>query len=193
MSTLNTYAQLEDDIVDRLSSLVAAGAEVMPLPDNEEDYSRAFEKPRITVAYQSSEYSPSTIVDLPVHHTSDIVAQDEFVTIVCFMECRALRGALGVHDLSLRVRRLLLGWMPTHYGRMYLKDHGFSESQKQNGVWGYTMTFLTKTMVVQEEDFDENILGTLTDVDFNFNPPTEILGAADQAVSTEDGKLIQIE
>lgn len=167
MTLPNTYQTLEDDIVSRLSPLTEAGVQVEPFPDTDAEYDAPFEKPRISVMYKSSEFDQSIVRGLAASFSTDFIAQDEFADISIVVRSRTRRGENGVFDVAQKTKKLLLGFVPTHYGRLHLKNNSFF--QHEGGVWTYEMTFVCKGMAIQSDDEGLSSGPTLTTVTTNIS------------------------
>ena len=159
-----TYDALEDEIVGRLSGLGSA-VEVEALPDTPAKFQRPYIKPRITVAYRSSEFSREVVRGTPQQLSTGPSVQNEFASVEVVIQARILRGAAGVHAIKAAVVQWLFNFTPTHWSRLTLESYKFVDHDKDAGLFSYSATFITQTMVVPIDDADP--LPTLNDVSFN--------------------------
>lgn len=165
---MNDYTELENDILARLAPLEDEGIEVEAMPETDEDYSEPFAKPRVSVSYQHSEFDDQPTRGLPSIMTTNEMAQDEYAEVHIVIRSRLIRGGNGTHTVQRKVAELLYGYMPTNWGRMFVKSYDYLGHR--NGTWVYDMVMTTRRMVVQQfTDDHETVYPTVQQVDvYNF-------------------------
>lgn len=145
---MRTYDLLEDDIIAKLSTLNAEGIDVEVLPDRESKYKKPT-KPRITVAYISSEFSPEVVRGIPQTRSTNEGVLTEFATVKVFFRARVLRGAKGLHNIAIRARKLIFGFKPSNWNRLLIKSYQYQEYE--DGIWLYSLTMVCTALVVQDQ------------------------------------------
>ncbi len=165
-----TYDALEDEIVARLSTLTPA-VEVEALPDTPAKFNKAFSKPRVTVAYRSSEFSKEVVRGFPEQFSTGAAVQDEYASVEVVIQSRTLRGAGGVHAIKASVVQRLFSFKPTHWSFLTLESYKFVDQDKEAGLFTYAATFITKTTVVPYSDptTEVNLNEVTLNVDSNGN------------------------
>lgn len=159
------YADLEDAIVARLAPLLADDIEVEHIPDNEDDYSRPFENPRVTVAYKGSSFSDEVVRGVPRTLNTNETVQTEYAEIHVLVRSRLLRGETGVYAVTEEVKKLLFGFMPTDWSRLHPKQYDLVENA--DGVFLCDLTFVCSALAVQHEVDDTTEYPALEEVTFN--------------------------
>lgn len=159
------YDELEDDIVTRLAPLLADDIEVEHVPDNEEDYTRPFESPRVTVAYKGSTFSDEVVRGVPRTLSINETVQMEFAEVHVLVRARKLRGSDGVYVVTEKVKRWLFGFMPTDWSRMHPKEYQLIENV--DGIFICDLAFICSALAVQHEPDDTTEYPPLVDVTFN--------------------------
>lgn len=138
------FERIENELIEALSPLKEKGFEVLPLPENEKDYNRPQDKPRVTVCYSKSKYEPTK--------GTNQVSQEESLFYTIIIESKTRRGDSGVYTVLNLVRAILLGFKPTDSGRLTLVEqelNGISE-----GYWTYSAVFSTKALIMQVDPGD---------------------------------------
>lgn len=160
------YEQAETDIIARITPFINAGIEVIPLPQNQADFKRPFEKAKITVAYKGSKWEkPQSTAEM---------SQDEDVMFEFSIQSKTLRGDRGIYIVKSLLIQALVGFAPTNCDKMYCKESGMTEAKTtfEDGVWTYTLIMCCRNVSV--EDFTEDlsvILQRITNnVSINGNP-----------------------
>jgi len=147
------YESLINDIVTRLLPLAATlDIEVQALADNEENYTEPFAKARITVAYKSSAFSPTIVRGLPESVSTNEYVGNEYATVQVGFQARLLYGNSGAYNIIFEAKKLLYGYMPTHWGRLH--PAVFELEKNEKGVWTCVMDFTTNCLAVQAETDD---------------------------------------
>lgn len=158
------YSQIEAEIVNRLASVAASNAFVaVQLPQTQEEFNRPFTTTHVTVAYKSSEFGdPRSPFE---------VSQEERIQLEIVVQSRLLRGVGGVHAVIEAIKRRLVGFAPTDCSKMYISRNAFTEHNSDTGVWGYSILFETKYLVVEDKLYNmETPLETIT-LDVQENEP----------------------
>lgn len=140
------YSDLENDIIERLSTI--SGVDVRPQPENETEANVKAFSPLITVSYQHSEFSGSLTRGLPEMFSTDDAVQDEFAEIHVVLQARLLRGESGIYSLLDKIRKKLHGYRPGIWGRMFLKICDYLSNE--DGLWTWDVVFVTKRPIAQE-------------------------------------------
>jgi hypothetical protein len=148
------YEQAEADIVTRLSPLAGLNIEAIPLPENQEQFKRPFEKGKITVAYKGSKWEKP--------RSTSQITQEETLHFEIVMQSRTLRGSTGLYNIKQIVTQGLVGFQPTGCDRMYAVESGMTgvADTLQDGVWTYSAVFACTTLSV--EDFEEDLSVLIT-------------------------------
>lgn len=151
MNNMN-YEEMEEAVVNRLKDYYASlsvrlgsvfNPEIVKLPENEKEFSKAMAEARITVAYVAS--SGADIIS-----TSEVV-QEELVEIVVLIESRKLRGNTGVYALLQNNLLALLGYAPDFKSfQMSLKQQ--ERLQKEDDINRFSQTFRVKKFLVTDAD-----------------------------------------
>lgn len=162
------YDLLEDAIIARLNPLKQAGFEILALPERDADFERPFKLGRVTVAYKSSLFNDDGMNGRPMVFSTNEVNQKETAEIEIVFQARLLRGSTGIHNLCHVTRRLLVGWRPDSWGRLYCKEYRFLEHA--DGVWSYCLTLNAQALVVQHNDPQTEVLISQITVDAEINP-----------------------
>jgi hypothetical protein len=148
------YAALEDSIVGRLAAITPA-VEVEALPDTPAKFQKAFSKPRVTVAYRSSEFAKDIVRGIPEQFSTGPAIQDEFASIEVVIQSRTVRGNGGCHAVKSAVVGLLFNFTPANWSRLTLESYKFVDHDKEAGLFSYAATFITQTRVVPDMDVED--------------------------------------
>lgn len=162
------YTTLVDDIVERLAPLVGDGIEVERLPETELEYTEAFEAPRITVAYKRSQFGNENVRIMPQMASINEFVGDEYAEIHVAYRSRLLYDEnTGVYAVCLEAKKLLYGFIPTDWGRLFPKE--FELEKNEAGVWLAVMIFTCVGRAVQHlaDDYAEDY-PALETTTFNF-------------------------
>lgn len=146
---MNTYEELENDIVTKLEPLtVAQWLQVVPMPEKQADFARpAGNQARITVSANQTE--TDALLD------TNLSSSEANNTVAIIIQANALRGDRGVYQLEKAVRLLLVGHKPAnHMTKLRYVRGRFVEPEFQEGVWTFQMDFMTKGVILQEYDED---------------------------------------
>lgn len=161
------YDDLEDSIVTRLAPLLDDDIEVEHIPDNEEDYTRPFENPRVTVAYKASTFSDEVVRGVPRTLSINETVQMEFAEVHILVRSRRLRGDDGVYAVTEKVKQLLYGFRPDDWSRMHPKQYDLIENA--DGIFICDFSFVCSAMAVQDEPDDTTEYPALAELTFNTN------------------------
>jgi hypothetical protein len=151
---MNTTA-IVASIINRLAPLKDAGYEVERMPEKQSEYSRPFEKGRVTIYYNGSTF-------LPVNSTSQS-NQTRKVNFALELRTRTMYNDLnGIHTLRSSIERLLTGFKPLNCSRLYLlKDE---PGKFEENDWVHLMEFETTTLLVMafsDEEADGALLNPI--------------------------------
>lgn len=141
------YYNIEDDVVTKLQAGFTASSldiDTVPLPEDESNVVKAIEKPRVTVAFVSSQASPP--------RSTNEHSYEEDITIVTNVQWKALRGSNGCHTLARLIKKYLIGFQPQHCGRMYFKGYAGSSPVRNpdDKLWYWDLEFGVNKITVQE-------------------------------------------
>jgi hypothetical protein len=160
------YEILEQSILTRLQPLTAQ-VDVEIVPEREFDYEEPFERGRITIAYQRSEYSGQIVRGYPTNLATDAAAADEFAEVHIILRARLMRGQFGIFWMQNEVMKLLNGFIPERWGRMFPKM--FEYVGGEGGIWTYDQVLVSRRISVQDQpDFPQDG-PALDSVLFTFN------------------------
>lgn len=136
------YETLEDDIVTQLRAAFTAdggpAADIMPLADNQSEYKLAFDKPKIFVCYQKSEFSPSK--------SSGPIVQQETPKVAVMIQAGTRRGTAGVFNTFERCRLALMNFSPSNMSALWCDKLEFSDYK--DNVWCYDFSVAGYTWAV---------------------------------------------
>jgi hypothetical protein len=190
-----SYEVLENNLISRLAVLQPS-VEVEAMPERETDTVAPFDKPRITIMYQHSQFSPSLGGGLPEMFETDIALQDEFCEVHFVIRSRLLRGSNGVYFIISKVADLITGFKPSPWGRFFIKTSGYLDNA--SGIWAWNMVFTARRPLVQAKTDDDGVnYPALTDVGYYLNMRTDgsintnlLVTDTDAALAAEDGRVL---
>lgn len=160
------YEDLEIAIVARLAPVATEfGIDVLPLPENQAQYVKPFEKARVTVNWKMSQFSGGRYGSQLPTKSVDHAVQQEDIEIEVVIQSRFLRGESGTYAIMEAIRRKLIGFQPLSLDPMKLTE--MKPDSFTDNLWMHVMTFGTKALSINElgptnepmlEDvsFDEN-------------------------------------
>ncbi len=157
------YGTLETDITTRLNNYFTSQNvenlyEAVELPENVEEYRKAFSKARATVQYLESDFDPSTSINQ--------VVQEEKVRIRVTFEARKLRGDGGLYSLMDAVKKALIGYKPPNCERLTIFRYTLLDFEQN--LWQPALDFQCRTINVQAfEDEPDPIGGGLSGISGN--------------------------
>lgn len=140
------YELLETETVARIAAKVVSQYLTEKLPENQADYNRPFVKGKITVAYKKSQFNTPKSTG----HT----VQEEGMQLEIVLCAKKLRGPDGIYEMFDKTRRALIGWRPSHCGRMYAVS--FELETRQDGLFYYIFTVGAVSQLVMEADIDND-------------------------------------
>lgn len=141
------YFDVEDEVVSKLQTdLSSLEVDVVPLPDDEDEYSRGVVKPRVTVAFISAEAG--------VQKSTNQRSYPETISFICNIQSQSLRGDLGCHTLARLIKEAIIGFQPTHCGRVEYKSYSGSDPVRkpEHKLWYWDVEFTCTKMFVQKLD-----------------------------------------
>ncbi len=177
------YQKLEQNIVDRLEPLRAAGIDVVVLPENDKDYDRPFKVARVTVAYKMSLFNDDGFNGRPMIFSTSNIVQKETAELEVLIQARGLHGANGVHYVADAVAKRIIGFEPEDWGRIYRKEYRFVEHA--DGIWTYSMSIHTQGLSVQLCDPTNEPLITQITTESSIMAPISV----DNSIATAPGLL----
>jgi hypothetical protein len=137
------YSQVEDDVVARLltPNALPAAYRVIPMPEKESEFDNGLKSVLIIVAYSDS------LFDTPT--ATDIVKQNETVTVLCNIKSPRLRGENSINQALQLLKILLVGYRPSNLSKLWLQKIEFDERNVENNYFSYNMTFAGKKLNVE--------------------------------------------
>lgn len=165
------YEQLEDDIVARLAPLATLLVDLEAMPESEAEFSEVFDKSRITVMYQNSDYGGSTSGYVPSMALATVQV-DEYAEVHVVLRARTLRGSgsdLGIYEMLERTARLLTSYRPTGWERMHPRKTMYVGN---NGtVFTYDMVYAVRRVATLPLLDDEGtVYPVITSIETNIAP-----------------------
>jgi hypothetical protein len=145
------YAEIEDEIVQRLAPLATSEVEVEAFPDVQAQYGRPQAKTRVTVQVHDDE-AEGRIRDV------GMIVQDNIVSIYVVVRSNKRRGANHVYAVAKAARILLLGFKLENCDRKIWYSNGqlLPSEDETKGTYTYVMKFMTQLPLV--EDYAEDTL-----------------------------------
>lgn len=148
---------LEKNFVDRITALLTGSEfEVIALPDNDSQYSRAVNKPRVTVAFVESN------ADKPLSTSS--VVQNKTIHVGVQIQAPKLRAAqtvpagFGIYNVEALIRKYLIGWRPDHCGKVFFVS--FTSMERKDNIFNYGMILGTTFHIVEDVESSNDPLIT---------------------------------
>lgn len=152
------YQQLESYIASRIA-VALTGADVIVLPEVDSAVSLPSEKAKVTVAYQSSDFTETD--------ATDFVVQPEKVSMKIVVQARKLRGASGIYAILAGIKLALLGWKTPLSGKIQFTKIAYISHE--TSVWVYAIDITTMSLAVELPDEpDEVIARKLTAMTTNY-------------------------
>lgn len=136
------FETLETDLKTRLIAKLGAQVEVESLPEKEIDYMKPFAKPRVTIAYENSEFSEPM--------STNEIHQEEKQLVEILIMARALRGANSIYSVFDQVRKAIIGFRGTHTKKIYARS--FTFKNRVDNIWIYSFLVVCPTVMVEEVD-----------------------------------------
>lgn len=146
---MNTYTEIEDSIVERLSALAVPNSiEVVPMPESEAEFDRNTAN-RVRITVEASSMKGDVVKD------TRLVSQEAPITVAIIIQANRRRGDLGIFTLEKAVRLRLLGFRPTNTlrGLKYING-GFVNAEWSKSVWTYQIEL--EALGVVHEEYDED-------------------------------------
>jgi len=146
------YYNIEDDVVTKIAEGFTASSldiDTVPLPEDEDEVVKAIVKPRITVAFVSSK------VGKP--QSTNEQSYEEDITLLINVQAKRLRAETGCHTLARLIKNFIIGYQPSHCGRIYFKGYAGSEPVRNpdDKLWYWDLEFGVKKITVQMVNDDE--------------------------------------
>ena len=159
----SSYDRLETAIVEKLKPLSDAGIEVISSPDTDAEYNdngKAFERPRITVMYSMSEFDNQPIKGIPQSFAMGVVKQTEYAELTLNFQARKRKGTNGLFSVYEDARKIILGFRPKGWGRIFIKENLYVERSKDTNVWFYALSLVCKREIIQCGDDSLNLINS---------------------------------
>ena len=137
------FELLENDIKTKITTDLGVNYEVEVMPETQAQFSRPFLKQRVEVCYKSSDYTSP--------QSTNYISQHETQQLELVLVSKLRRGTNGIYDLMNKVRKSIIGFEPTHCGKVYLKS--FKPEDFKDNLWYWTLTIECKSMIT--EDYTE--------------------------------------
>jgi len=146
------YSDIEDEIVEQLKTVITGTSyTVMPLPDKQVDFQRLVtpNSALFIVAYSDSAFDPPAALD--------IIKQNENVTILVNIRAARRKGDYSINQGMQIVKQVLQGYKPQNCGQLYLQKIEFDDRNEVQNYFSYNITFITKKIHMQAQDFAEEL------------------------------------
>lgn len=160
------YEDIEDAIKNRLVAKLGNTVEVIVMPEFQAQNVRAFNKPRLTVAYAHSMFGEGRYGDKLPTISVDGVVQEENIQIKVMVEAKKLRGADGVYQNLVAVRQALIGFEPLGLDKLKIVEAKFDEFT--DNLWSYQLIFGTKGYIIEDLPVTDEPLIKKVGFDQNF-------------------------
>jgi hypothetical protein len=143
------YEDALDDIVTALGDVITSGVDISKLPENEADYKRVANTPRILVSFLGSDFETQL--------TTSEAGQDETINFGVEITYKKLYGTLGVMDLQNKVLEALHGLRLDNcmYG-LKIRNFRYSNPPLDNGSWTLQLEFYTTTPMSEAFELPDN-------------------------------------
>ncbi|AAU90999.1 conserved hypothetical protein [Methylococcus capsulatus str. Bath] len=135
----NTIEALEAAIVARLGAALP-DVEVAPYPADPANYQFLHPVGALLVRYHGSHYG--ALMD------TDAVVQERLLAVEITFLFRALNGQDGLYAYLERARRVLTGFKPAGFGKVYPLRDAFLE--EHGGEWRYAVDFCAPTLAIED-------------------------------------------
>lgn len=144
------YEIVEEAIRTKIAS-VATQADVVVLPELDEDYQRAVDKPRVTVSFAGSDFgSMGGNNKVETRSFAALVVHNEDGMFQIALQARRLRGANGIYKLINDVLKAVVGFAPDDCEKIRVAKFGLIEREAQ--VFTYALHVVTTSILVEEQD-----------------------------------------
>ena len=144
------YEIVEEAIRTKIAS-VATQADVVVLPEVDEDYQRAVDKPRVTVSYAGSDFGTMGGNNkVETRSFAALVVHAEEGMFQCVLQARKLRGADGIYKLINDVLKAVVGFAPDDCEKIRVAKFGLVEREAQ--VFSYALHLVTTSILLEEQD-----------------------------------------
>ena len=150
------FEEAELEISEFLSGKInEQNVEVVPLPEVEKDFEKAWGKLKVIVAFASEDADVNSF-------TTSGVYQDVTITFSILIQGKSLRGPNGLYQLAEKIKRVLVGYQPKDGDAMTYGGHKFLD--RNNGVFEYGLDFKTRSVRMQnfEEETGPPFIGGIT-------------------------------
>lgn len=144
------YTVVENEIVAKLTADLNSNFLAEVMPENDGDYERPYEKPKVTVAYIGSKYIEPNRSNESYRTVGDAIVQNEILNFELVFWGKDVRSTYGLHALMRDARKILIGFMPTNCYKMYILSQNLSSGpEKQKDLFYYSAIFACESLVVE--------------------------------------------
>lgn len=154
------YQVAENAIQAYLATKFGSDVDVYVLPDTVEDYNKTVKKPRVTVAYDRSEFSePPAIFGF----------QNEKVIFRLIVQSKTRKGTAGIFAVAADVLKYVVGQKFLALGEMYADKFELGEYSPEDKEWMYTLFVAANTILVRDVPETEDPVVTQITVQSPYN------------------------
>lgn len=139
---MSKYETYEDNFCTLLTNVLY---DIKPLPDNEQEFSRNFQKPQIYVAYAGSSYSES--------ESTSLVTQEETMTFDFMFRVRSRVGSSGLLAILEYVSKKIIGYKILGCKKIQLVSQGYVDGTQNN--WNFIMTISLVSHIIENQALEE--------------------------------------
>ena len=140
------YPDIEDDIVARLTRLLPAGYNVIPMPEKENQYNIGANKVLILVAFGDSSFANSEAMD--------IISQVETVSVFCNIKSSRLRGTFSINEALQLLKVALVGFKPRNLSKLSATKIEFDDRSVADNYFSYNFSLSGKKLNVEVVDIE---------------------------------------
>lgn len=143
---MGVIQETEQDVLYRLETkLIPQGIDVQPLPEDDANFKRMFEKPIVSLVWIGDDY------EAPRSVSGTLL--DKNITFQVFIQSRTLRDDLGIYDVCDKVKDALRGFTPIHCSRQILfKKIKFMERTNGGFMYYLEVSALGADGMMSDED-----------------------------------------
>lgn len=146
------YELIEEQIRERLATVMGHGYTVVALPEVEEDLKRLIDKPKVTVSYKGSDFGTMGRSDqAEVVSLGAVIVHKEVLTFDIVMQAKKLRGEYGLYGMIPMAQNALMGFMPDDCEKMYILKFGYVTFEQ--GIWTYCLKMATTSIRVEDAEY----------------------------------------
>lgn len=150
------YTDIEDDIVERLTSLLPEGYNVIAMPEKENQYNIGKDKVLILIAFADSSFGDTEAMD--------IITQVETVSVMCNIKSSRLRGTFGINEALQLLKVALIGFRPRNLSKLSATKIEFDDRSVADNYFSYNFNLSGKKLNVEVQE--EEVLPLLNKITF---------------------------